>query len=244
MKFFKQLILSSSVLTFVALSTLTASAATNQSTPSFLTQFQQIYQSLQRHINVYSEEFSQAWGELGGEITKSINSTIGDLGIPDPLDAGRRIKDTVAKQDTDLLETNPILQAETAVIDWNGQYSRGQAQSILGVEGQKVQAQEAEISNDATSTSFDNAKMAQADVITQDILKKIAIQNLQGAVITKSIHAESQKQSRALATANINLADISSRVNDQARKQQAESNATAREIVRSAAAVDAFWEEQ
>ncbi len=174
----------------------------------------------------------------------SIDSTIGDLGIPDPLDAGRQIKDAIAKKDAGLLETNPILQAQSAVIDWNEQYSRGQAQSILGAEGQKVQAQEAEISNDAAVTSLDNAQTAQADVITQDILKKIAIQNLQGAVITKSIHAESQKQSRALATANINLADISNRANEQAKKQQAESNATAREIVRSAAAVDAFWEDQ
>ncbi|WP_191761933.1 hypothetical protein [Komarekiella delphini-convector] len=241
MKFSRQLIIISSVsVVFVG----TTIPAVGQTVPSFLTQFQQIYQSLQRHVEAYKEEFTQAWGELGEELTKDINSTVGDLGIPDPLDAGKKIKVTISKKDTDLLETNPSAQGNAAVIDWNEQYSRGQAQSILGAEGQRVQAQESEISNDAAVTSLDNAQAAQADVITQDILKKMAVQNLQSAVITKSIHAESQKQSRALATANINLADISSSANEQARKQEAESNATAREIIRSAGAIDAFWEDQ
>lgn len=241
MQFSKQLIIISTV--FVA-SIFASIPAMGQNVPSFLTQFQQIYQSLQRHVEAYKEEFTQAWGELGEELTKDINSTIGDLGIPDPLDAGKKIKVTISKKDVDLLETSPNAQAQGAVIDWNQQYSRGQAQSILGADGQRVQAQEAEISNDAAVTSLDNAQAAQADVITQDILKKMAVQNLQNAVITKSIHAESQKQSRALATANINLADISSRTNEQARKQEVESNATATEIIRSAASIDAFWEDQ
>ncbi|MBW4558730.1 MAG: hypothetical protein KME59_22930 [Trichormus sp. ATA11-4-KO1] len=100
------------------------------------------------------------------------------------------------------------------------------------------------MSNEALATSSDNAVAAQNDIITQDILKKIALQNLQGSIITKSIHAEAQKQSRALAAANINLADISSRMDQQARKEQAEAVATARQILRSAAALDAFWENQ
>ncbi|MFN6562424.1 MAG: hypothetical protein RMY28_021895 [Nostoc sp. ChiSLP01] len=243
MKFPKQLItiIFSSTCVIIIITNVPARAL---EVPAFLTQFQQIYQSLQRHVEAYKEEFVQAWDDLGEELTKEINSTVGDLGIPDPLDAGKKIKDIISKQDFDLLETNSSVQAQGAVIDWNQQYSRGQAQSVLGVSGQKVQVQEAEISNDAAVTSLDNAQAAQEDVITQDILKKIAIQNLQGATIAKSIHAESQKQSRALAAANINLADISSRSNEQARKQQAESNATAREIIRSSAAIDAFWEEQ
>ncbi|WP_292875492.1 hypothetical protein [Nostoc sp. NMS1] len=138
----------------------------------------------------------------------------------------------------------PFRQAENAVKDWNQQYTLGQSESVLGVEGQRVQSQEAGITNDATSQSSENANAAQDDVITQDILKKVAIQNLQNAVIAKSIHSESQKQSRSLAVTNINLADISSRMDEQAAAKDQESSAATRQIIQSAAANDSFWKNQ
>ncbi|MHC5826975.1 MAG: hypothetical protein ACYT04_66680 [Nostoc sp.] len=72
----------------------------------------------------------------------------------------------------------------------------------------------------------------------------MAVQNLQTAVVSKSIHAEAQKQSRSLAAANINLTDISSRMDEQARLEQQESNAAARQILQSAAALDSYWKNQ
>ncbi|MBD2415977.1 hypothetical protein H6H01_35760 [Nostoc calcicola FACHB-3891] len=100
------------------------------------------------------------------------------------------------------------------------------------------------MSNEAVTSSSENAQAVQSDIVTQDILKKIAIQNLQGAIITKSLHVEAQKQSRALAAANINLADMSGRMDEETKRLEAESTATAKGILRSAAALDAFWENQ
>lgn len=71
----------------------------------------------------------------------------------------------------------------------------------------------------------------------------MAVQNLQTTVITKSIHSEAQKQTRALSAANINLSDISSRLDEQARKEQANNNSSARQIIGAAAFADAFWEQ-
>ncbi|MHC5938968.1 MAG: hypothetical protein ACYTXJ_33915, partial [Nostoc sp.] len=139
---------------------------------------------------------------------------------------------------------DPRIQADNAIKDWNQQYTRGQSESVLGVEGQRVQSQEAAITNDATAQSSENAAAAQQDVITQDILKKVAIQNLQNVVIAKSIHSEAQKQSRSLAVANINLADISDRLDEQAAAKDQESNAATRQIIQSAAANDSFWKNQ
>ncbi len=72
MGFFKLLILSSSTCVLVILVSFPVSAQSNQSTTSFLSQFQQIYQSLQRHVNAYKSEFTQAWGELGSQMDKAI----------------------------------------------------------------------------------------------------------------------------------------------------------------------------
>ncbi|MBD2440561.1 hypothetical protein H6G69_27870 [Nostoc sp. FACHB-110] len=100
------------------------------------------------------------------------------------------------------------------------------------------------MSNDAVASTSDLADTAQQDVVTQDILKKIAAQNLQATIINKSLHSEAQKQTRALATANINLADISSRMDEQAKEQERQTTAAVRSAVLSSAAIDAFWSNQ
>lgn len=237
-----QLIVRSGVVILISFSS-PANAQTNQN-QSFLTQFQQIYSSLQTYISNYQKEFTKSLGKLEAELNQAIESSIGDLGIPDPLKAGKNIEKVIEKQEGNLLILDSRIQAENAIKEWNQQYTRGQAQSVLGVEGQRVQSQEAAITNDATAQSSENANAAQDDVITQDILKKVAIQNLQSVVIAKSIHSESQKQSRSLAVANINLADISGRLDEQAAAKEQESNAATRQIIQSAAANDSFWKNQ
>lgn len=227
----------------ISFSSLPANAQASQN-QSFLTQFQQIYSSLQTYISNYQKEFTKSLGKLEAELTQAIESSVGDLGIPDPLKAGKNIEKVIEKQEGNLLILDPRIQADNAIKDWNQQYTRGQSESVLGVEGQRVQSQEAAITNDATAQSSENAAAAQQDVITQDILKKVAIQNLQNVVIAKSIHSEAQKQSRSLAVANINLADISNRLDEQAAAKDEESNAATRQIIQSAAANDSFWKNQ
>jgi hypothetical protein len=236
-----QLIAISGVVILISFSSLTAQARENQ---SFLTQFQQIYSSLQTYISNYQKEFSQSLGKLEAELNQAIESSVGDLGIPDPLKAGKNIEKVIEKQQGTLLTLDPRIQADNAIKDWNQQYTRGQSESVLGSQGQRVQSQEAAITNDATAQSSENANAAQQDVVTQDILKKVAIQNLQSVVIAKSIHSEAQKQSRSLAAANINLADISSRMDSLAAVKDQESNAATRQIIQSAAVTDSFWKNQ
>lgn len=238
-----RLIVISGIVILTSFSSLPATAQTNQN-QSFLTQFQQIYSSLQTYISNYQKEFTKSLGKLEAELTQAIESSVGDLGIPDPLKAGKNIEKVIQKQEGALLILDPRIQAGNAIKEWNQQYTRGQSESVLGVEGQRVQSQEAAITNDATAQSSENAAAAQQDVITQDILKKVAIQNLQNVVIAKSIHSEAQKQSRSLAVANINLADISNMLDEQAAAKDQESNAATRQIIQSAAANDSFWKNQ
>jgi hypothetical protein len=209
---------------------------------SFLNQLQQVLASLKTSIEQYKQEFSQQWQELNADLNDAISSTVGDLGIPDPLKAGKKIKVVIQEQETDLVQTDSQTQGDNAQRDWHQSYTYGLAESVLGREGQKTQAQEGEMSNQALATSSNNADEVQNDVITQDILKKMAVQNLQTTLITKSIHSEAQKQTRALSAANINLSDISSRLDQQAKKEQANSNSSARQILDAAAFADGFWE--
>lgn len=233
-------VFSSLVIVFIFCSAFPATAKS-----SFLEQFQQVLTSLQSYIKQYSQEFSQLSKDSNKDkdLDIAITSTNGVMGIPDPLKAGKNIKMIVQQQDTDLVETDSQTQGENAQRQWHQAYTYGLSGSILGREGQKTQAQEAEISNYAVENSSNTADEVQNDVITQDILKKMAVQNLQTTVITKSIHSEAQKQTRALSAANINLSDISGRLDEQARKEQANNNSSAKQIIGSAAFADAFWEQ-
>ena len=249
MKIFNQSILVISLAFYMTLASLPAKAETQakEKPNSFLTQFEQVFTSLQKSIKKYSKSFALDWESISKELQTAIDSSQGDLGTPDPLSSGERIRLAIAREkqkQQDLVTTPPETLGENAERKWHQQYTLAQSQSTLGTDGQKVQAQEAEISNQAVATSSENAETVQSDIVTQDILKKIAIQNLQGAIITKSMHVEAQKQSRALAAANINLADMSGNMDEETKRKQAESTATAKGILRSAAALDAFWENQ
>jgi hypothetical protein len=229
-------VFSSLIILFLLFSALPAKAGA-----SFLSQLQQVLVSLQTYIDQYKQEFSQQWQELNTDLNDAISSTVGDLGIPDPLKAGKKIKVVIQKQDTDLVQTDSQTQGDNAQRDWHQSYIYGLSESVLGREGQKTQSQEGEMSNQALATSSNNADEVQNDVITQDILKKMAVQNLQTTIITKSIHSEAQKQTRALSAANINLSDISSRLDEQARQEQANNNSSAKQIIGAAAFADSFW---
>lgn len=235
----------------MTLASLTVKAETqakeSEQPKSFVTQFEQVFTSLQKSFNKYSKNFTLDWESISKELQTAIDSSQGDLGTPDPLSSGERIRLVIAKQrqkKQDLVTTPSEKIGENAERSWHQQYTLAQSQSTLGTDGQKVQVQEAQISNEAVTSSSENAQAVQSDIVTQDILKKIAIQNLQGAIITKSLHVEAQKQSRALAAANINLADMSGRMDEETKRLEAESTATAKGILRSAAALDAFWENQ
>ncbi|BAY80483.1 hypothetical protein NIES25_69710 (plasmid) [Nostoc linckia NIES-25] len=238
-------VFSSLIIIFILCSALPAKAKS-----SFLEQFQQVITSLQGYIKLYSKEFGNKSKDSdkdtneneGIDIETVIESTNGDLGIPDPLQAGKKIKDIIQKQDTDLVDTDSQTQGDNAQKRWHRAYTYGLSESVLGREGQKTQFQEGEMSNEALENSSNNADKVQTDVITQDILKKMAVQNLQTTIITKSIHGEAQKQTRALSAANMNLSDISNSLDEEARKEQANNNSSAKQILGAAAFADSFWE--
>ncbi|MBD2303387.1 hypothetical protein H6G80_33705 [Nostoc sp. FACHB-87] len=99
------------------------------------------------------------------------------------------------------------------------------------------------MSNTAVTDSLEQAETVQNDVVTQDILKKMAIQNLQVAMLARATHGESQRQTQLLASTNMNLADISGQMSEEEKKKQAESAATRRAIISNLAALDVFWRE-
>lgn len=205
---------------------------------------QQYLKTARKYVDLDFQKISIKWGSVNTELTKAINKAIKE-GQKDPIKTGEEVNNAVSEQeDTDVINTSPEVAGEQAQLDVHQSYTRAQSQAILGTLGQKNQAEEAQITNTAVSDALEQADAAQYDVVTQDILKKMAVQNLQTAMLTKSVHSEAQKQTQLLATTNMNLADISEQMSVEERKRQAESTATSREILRSGSALDSFWKQQ
>ncbi|QLE59721.1 hypothetical protein [Nostoc sp. TCL26-01] len=205
---------------------------------------QEYLTTAKKYVDLDFKKFGIKWGSLNTEIGKAIDKAIKE-GQKDPYKTGDGVNDAVSEQeDTNLIDTPPEVQGENAEIDVHQAYTRAQSQAVLGREGQKNQAEEVQITNTAVSDSLEQADAAQADVVTQDILKKMAIQNVQTAMLVRATHGESQRQTQLLATSNMNLADINNQMSIEEKKRQAESSATSREILRAGAVLDAFWKNQ
>ncbi|WP_341531434.1 hypothetical protein WKK05_37640 (plasmid) [Nostoc sp. UHCC 0302] len=206
------------------------------------------YNTWKQSFDKYSKIFTLSQGGLSkekqDELIQIILSTTGALDAPDPIDSGERIREAIAKNQAESFKTSPSTQGTDAETDWHRAFTYGQSRSVLGGEGQKAQSQEAQASSQALAISSQQAEAAQSDVVTQDILKKIALQNVQAGNIARSQHLESQKQSRALAAANINLADISKTLDGQSRVEDMQSNAGARQLIESAAQASGYWQKQ
>jgi hypothetical protein len=163
MRSFKSGLLTSLILGNLALVSPTyASIAPQQNSDnSFLTQFLETYNSLKASIEKYSQDFSKSWETVIQEAESLINGTNGELGAPDPVTAGERIRNAIeGNADSTVvptIDTPPEIIGQNAEREWHQKYTIGQSQSILGASGQSIQNQEAEISNQAVSTANDNA---------------------------------------------------------------------------------------
>ncbi len=242
MKLKQKLITGLFTATSICCLSLTATAAASNNSSSFLQQIQDNFSSLRNYIKQLSTDFSSGWGELNSEVKKDIDKTMGDLGIPDLIKSGKNIEATVAGKKSDISTIDPGMQGVNARHDWDRQYTKGQSQAILGQDGQRAMSQENQVSQTAVDTSNSNADAAQSDIVTQDIMKKIAIQNAQASTIARSIQQEAQQQTKSIATANVNLSDMSSRMDEQQKRIQVEDRSGTNQTLNNAAFNDGFWD--
>jgi hypothetical protein len=225
------------------------SATNNSSNNSFLQQvreqLQQAKQSIQQPIQNLTNDINQGIESLSTEIQFQINSAIGKsvgaLGIPDIVKAGGNIKDIITSQPTDLLQVNTHIQGKNAEQSFHQQYTTAQSGEVLGAEGQQKMKHEAEVTQNATDIALRSGENAQSDIVTQDIMKKLALQNAQTVTVLQSVQTSLQEQNKLTATANVNLSDISQNLSIAQHRKQNEEQGITNAIYRNAALADGFW---
>ena len=208
-------------------------------------QYSQVKQQIESQIQNLGRDFTGSLGQLSQEVQSQvqakINSTIGALGLPDLVKAGEQIESTISNTKADILHLDPRIKGKNAREDWNRKYTTNQAQSVLGTEGQKTMQQRQEVARLAVDTASSNAEAAQSDLVTQDIMKKVALQNAQIAKVLDLVQDSLQQQNQIAATQNVNLSDIAQNLSTSERRKQNEAQANVNAIYRNAAFADGFW---
>ncbi|MDJ0719450.1 MAG: hypothetical protein QNJ54_35395 [Prochloraceae cyanobacterium] len=210
---------------------------------AFFDQILQIFDGLKAYIDEYTNKFENTWSSIEG-LTGKINDSIGALKVPDPLQAGDEIIKVFSKQENDSYGIDSVTKGKNASKDFHRAYTYGQSGSVLGEQGQKVQLEESKNVKASVDISNSQAESAQSDIVTQDILKKIAIQNSQAQFIQNSLQNEEQQQTRLAAVADMNLADISENLDQGTREKQLERKRSRQQILGATTFSNGFWEER
>lgn len=197
--------------------------------------------NLKKTFDSLDKNFLQGVDSLTGEIEAQINQSIESLNLPDMLGMGRKIEEIVANQKADILQLDPRIKGKNAKLEWNQEFTLNQSETVLGEGGQRLAKEKRDNTQKAVEISATSADAAQNDLVTQDIMKKIANQNAQTTRVLQSVQGSLSKQNEISAVANVNLTDISQHLTRQEKRQEDEEQEAVNAIHKNAAFRDKLW---
>ena len=153
---------------------------------------------------------------LGKDIEAAINETLGVLGLPDATLSRTEVEKIAATSDT---AVNTVEQATNEV---DRQITRAFLDGTLGKNGQQLTTREVEKTQISIERVQSYAAAAQDEVVTQNVMKRIAQQNTSTAAILGAIRADGLKSKQSQDLANLNLTNISRSLDGQNQANQKE----------------------
>lgn len=160
----------------------------------------------------------------------------------DPITTGDELEQTISQETPGDFDLNPVIRATLTKKQYNRSNTRARISTVLGKAGKTAMTLETQQALKSVLQINQAAQRAAAANVTQDVLKQIALQNTQQALITRSLLPESQMLNQQIAATNNNLVDISSTLDNEQRAKARESNAQANAFLRQAAFQNQLWE--
>lgn len=214
-------------LTLILSVSLPAQAAnkTSNQQSSFVDDINSFFSSARQYVQQISQEFSHTFGKLSPEVQSAIKEAMGKLGIPDPIEAGKKIEDVIAQQETNTLETAAGVLGVNARYGWDEKFAKAQSQSILGKQGQEQMAVNRQTTVDAAQAIALEAQQSETDLTTQDLIRRQLKQNALEARAMAAMQGSLQDTARLTATNGLSLQNIAERENKKQRQEQIENRA-------------------
>lgn len=218
-------------LTLMGVVSTPAYATTNAGGDNFFTQvFGELnhqLESVRSYLDkIVADKLKPLSESLGKDLDSALSSATGVLGLPDPTQSRKDVEEIASTADI------PVYSADKATNEVDRQITLAASDATLGREGQQRIKEQASQTQNSVDTVQQQANAAQQEVVTQNVLKQIALQNTRTTAILGSLRADSLQAAQRQELANLNLTNISRSVDAQNQAMQAEKVGTGFDTLR------------
>ncbi|MEL7246522.1 MAG: hypothetical protein AAGM40_29985, partial [Cyanobacteria bacterium J06573_2] len=180
-------------------------------------QWQEQTRSLDKYISsTISRKLDNLSESLEGDLQAVVQEAAGVLGLPDAGEVRKEIEEIASDSN------NAVNSVDRATNELDRQITRAQTETTLSKEGQKSMEAEVEKTQTSIETVSIFSDAAQNDVVTQNVMKRIAQQNTQISGILGAMRSDGLKSKQSQDLANLNLTNISRSVDGQNQARQKE----------------------
>lgn len=186
-----------------------------------------IFDDVVQEVNGYFEQIKtdtlasveEQWGGLKAEAKTATEESAGEMNMPDPIAAGKRIKQAIIENKGSYKDTNIVEGAVVASKELERNTTRASVQSVLGEEGQKRTKKEIETTQQTVADAETLANDAQGMDASQNILKVIAAQNAQVVSMLGQSRTDGLQQRHDAQQGNLMLEHIAEQGAAQRRRE-------------------------
>ena len=215
------------LVTLVALPSWALISTTGGSSNSLISPFLSLLETQFGELKTQlSNQMTQWLGNTGGQYAQiGLNMTMGEMGMPDLRSLEEEIKKVFTQ------ENGEQAQVDEAINNSVREVTRTKAEGTLSEDGQEAVKERLENTQKTTEQIDTQAQEAQNETVTQNVLKKIALQNAQTGVLLGSLNSEITDLSVKQDLANQNLTNISEAIDSQNLAQQADQTSAAASLL-------------
>ncbi len=163
---------------------------------SYLTSVQDFFlERIAKQINLENPQLDIFFSVLNQHVLAGISSKLGDLfgvlGYPNPNEISEQVPEIIVNTETEPLEEFTTFgKKELAIAASKKMLTEAYLESRLGDKAQEQKKQQLVIVSDLANHSVTAATTANSQNVTQDVLKQVAMQNANQALINQAMYAE------------------------------------------------------
>lgn len=230
------------------------------------TDFQSYSTDLQNYLRY---NVSETLNPLETSSQNALNSSAGDLNIPNPIEAGNQVRRDILFFNSipDKFENNQAIRANAVTNEINRYITRSTVQGTLGTEGQTRLRNKLETTQTIVESidetiaaarqksdellgrvaSIDPMGQGASNIISgflgqnqaQLQLQTLEIQSQQAKISTENL-AQTIQTNQSLQYSNLNLANISQQMEETNRSRRVDTSTEAARLLRNTAQIDLF----
>jgi len=163
------------------------------------------------------DEINSAWGDIKENANAAIDSSIGQLGAPDPIASAEQLKDSL-KDDY----SYPVAQEKAQKLE--RELTLGSIASVIGKKGQQQTQEKIDTTAQIAQQAKDISDEAQNMDASQNVLKAIASQNGLIVSMLAQQRTDSLLARQDNAYSNLMLTQVAEHLDSQRQKENSEED--------------------